>query len=220
MTERIPKSLILINGEPFIAHQLRLLRSKGVNRVVLCAGFLGEMIQDTVGTGAAFGLDIAYSFDGKTLLGTAGAIRKASPLLDDAFFVLYGDSYLNCNYAGIASAFAASNKSGLMTIYRNRGQYDSSNVEAADGLILRYDKRHQNPAMEYIDYGLGVFARSVFETLPGDQPKDLAEVYQHLLASRELASYEVGERFYEIGSAEGIRDLQQYLAGRDVMTNL
>lgn len=212
VTETIPKSLIPINGEPFITHQLHLLKSKGVTDVVLCVGYLGEMIREFVGNGTKFGINVSYSFDGVPLLGTAGAIRKALPLLEAAFFVLYGDSYLTCDYRDIAEAFHVSKARGLMTIYRNEGRFDTSNVEANDSFIVRYDKRNRTPGMHYIDYGLGVFADSVFSELPADEIHDLAEVYQNLCAHGDLASYEVKERFYEIGSAQGIRDLEAFLA--------
>jgi N-acetyl-alpha-D-muramate 1-phosphate uridylyltransferase len=178
---------------------------------MLCIGHLGEMIQDFAKDGRDFGLNIGYSFDGAPLLGTAGAIRKALPQLHNQFFVLYGDSYLDCDYAAIADAFTASNKRGLMTIYRNEGSFDTSNVEAENGSILRYDKKNRTPQMHYIDYGLGVFQRSVFEELPSNQICDLADVYKSLLATRQLAAYEVQKRFYEIGSPSGIADLEQCL---------
>ena len=211
VTEAIPKSLIPIHGEPFLAHQLRLLRSGGVKEVVLCVGHLGEQIQQFAADGQAFGVHISYSFDGDRLLGTGGAIRKALPFLGEQFFVLYGDSYLPCDYGDVARVFAASAKRGLMTIYKNEGQYDSSNVEAANGMILCYDKREKTPEMKFIDYGLGVFDRSVFEESPADQVVDLTEVYKRLLATGELAAYEVKQRFYEIGSTQGIEDLERFL---------
>ncbi len=213
VTEKIPKSLIPICGQPFIAHQLRLLRSHHISRVVLCVGYLSESIKDFVRDGSAFGMSVSYSFDGDSLLGTAGAIRRALPLLETAFFVLYGDSYLPCDYESVGKTFECSGKGGLMTIYRNEDSYDSSNVEMADGLILRYDKRERTPSMRYIDYGLGVFKKSVFEELPPGEFRDLAELYQRLLATGDLASYEVGDRFYEIGSLEGIQDLERRIAG-------
>ncbi len=179
--------------------------------MVLCIGHLGEMIQHFAGDGQEFGLTIGYSFDGAPLLGTAGAIRKALPKLRDQFFVLYGDSYLDCDYTAIADAFTASHKRGLMTIYHNEGNFDTSNIEAENASILRYDKKIRTPQMRYIDYGLGVFQRSVFEALPSNQVCDLADVYKALLADRELAAYEVAERFYEIGSPAGIADLEQHL---------
>lgn len=203
ITETVPKSLIPINGEPFIAHQLRLLRSQGIDRIVLCAGYLAEMIQDFV-------RDVQISFDGPQLLGTAGAIRKALPMLGPSFFVLYGDSYLPCDYAAVERAFAASGKPGLMTIYRNEGQFDSSNVEATEGRIVRYEKNTRDPELQYIDYGLGVFEASVFER---STHRDLADVYRQLLAESNLAAFEVHERFYEIGSLQGIRDLESAIQG-------
>ena len=212
VTEKIPKSLIEICGEPFIAHQLRLLSRRGIESVVLCVGYLGDMIRAVAGDGSEFGLRVAYSYDGERLLGTAGAIRKALPLLDSSFFVLYGDSYLDCDYGAIANAFRESGLQSLMTIYNNQGKYDTSNVEAADGRILRYDKRNRSEQMHFIDYGLGVFERQVFEEIQADEPRDLADVYQRLLAKGQLAAYEVPERFYEIGSTTGISELQQLLA--------
>jgi MurNAc alpha-1-phosphate uridylyltransferase len=212
VTATVPKSLIPVNGEPFLAHQLRLLDSAGFEKVVLCVGFLGEMIRDFAGD--RFGrLDISYSFDGPKLLGTAGAIHRAFPYLDQSFFVLYGDSYLPCDYRKVEGAFKRSGKNGLMTVYRNEGKYDSSNVEFANGQILRYDKKSKSPGMQYIDYGLGVFDRSAFASLTGDEPSDLASVYRRLLERNDLAANEVDDRFYEIGSIEGIRDLEQYLSG-------
>jgi N-acetyl-alpha-D-muramate 1-phosphate uridylyltransferase len=208
LTQKIPKSLIPINGEPFIAHQLRLLRAQGITRVVLCTGYLGEMIGNFAGNGSRFGVNISICSDGVRPLGTAGAIRHALPLLGQSFFVLYGDSYLPCDYHSIAAGFARAAAPALMTIYRNDGSYDASNVEAVDGKILRYEKDFKNPALKYIDYGLGVFDRSVFD---GTVESDLAHVYQALLAKNQLASFEVTERFYEIGSSPGIKDLETYL---------
>src|ERR1700685_163678 len=207
-SEKIPKSLISINGDPFISHQLRLLRANGVEQVVLCAGYLGEMIEDFVGNGSKFGINASYSLDGDRLLGTAGAIRKSLPLLGGSFFVLYGDSYLPCDYRAVAEAFETSGTRGLMTIYRNQDHFDSSNVEAAAGRIVRYDKRNRTPAMEYIDYGLSVFRGSAFDRFAPDEASCLAQVYQYLLVNGQLASFEVTERFYEIGSAHGIEDLK------------
>lgn len=211
ITETIPKSLISIDDQPFITYQLKLLQSRGINKVVLCVGYLGEMIEAVIGDGSQLGLHVSYSFDGDQLLGTGGAIRKALPFLDDSFFVLYGDSYLPCDYAAVAAAFSNSDRRGLMTIYNNGGKYDSSNVEASDGVILRYDKKNKTANMRFIDYGLGVFKRSVFEAIPAEQVCDLAAVYQQLLAEEQLAAFEIPERFYEIGSTQGISDFQQYI---------
>lgn len=208
---KLPKALMDLNGEPFIAHQLRLLRSRGIDRVVLCVGYLGELICDYVGNGSRFGLQAEFSLDGPVLLGTAGAICRALPLLDKTFFVLYGDSYLPCDYGMVAEAFRRSGQPSLMTVFRNEGQYDTSNIEFDGTRILRYDKAHRTAGMRYIDYGLGVFDRGVFAGIPSGQPSDLAEVYQKQLAVGKLAAYEVKQRFYEIGTPEGLRDTAEFL---------
>ncbi|HUI78489.1 MAG TPA: HAD-IIIA family hydrolase [Bryobacteraceae bacterium] len=212
MTETIPKALIDINGEPFLAHQLRLLKRAGATGVVLCVGYLGEMIREFAGDGAHFGLEVEYSFDGPRLLGTGGAIRRALPRLGEAFFVLYGDSYLPCDYRDVERAFLASGKPGLMTVFRNEGRWDASNIEFTDGRIAHYDKRACTPEMHHIDYGLGAFYAAVFEALAAEEVHDLAAVYQDLLRRNQLAGYEIRERFYEIGSQAGIQELEQYLA--------
>jgi N-acetyl-alpha-D-muramate 1-phosphate uridylyltransferase len=210
LTATIPKSLVSINREPFVAHQLRLLRDRGVDRVVMCLGHLGEMIRDVVAGGRDFGLAVEYSWDGPTPQGTGGAIRKALPLLGDAFFVTYGDSYLLCDYGAVETSFFASGKQALMTIFRNAGHWDTSNVEFRDGKIVAYDKRHRTPGMLHIDYGLGAFRRSMFEDL-SPIPCDLATVYQQALAKDELEAFEVAHRFYEIGTVDGIQSLAEVL---------
>jgi NDP-sugar pyrophosphorylase family protein len=212
LTESVPKSLVALQGEPFLAHQLRLLRSRGIDRVVLCVGYRGEMIREAIGDGRAFGLRVAYAIDGPALLGTAGALRRALPELGREFFVLYGDSYLPCDYAGVAQAFASSGKPALMTLFRNEGRWDASNVEFHEGRILAYSKKCRTPRMRYIDYGLGVFRESAFRRVPEGEPYDLARLYEVLLRSGELAGFEVQQRFYEIGSPAGLKETEEFLA--------
>jgi MurNAc alpha-1-phosphate uridylyltransferase len=218
LTTRVPKAMLDVNGEPFIAHQLRLLRSHGLERAVICAGHLGEMTRDFVGDGARFGLEVEFAFDGPRLLGTAGALRAALPRLGPAFYVLYGDAYLPCDYQAVGRAFAASGALGLMTVFRNENRWDRSNVEFAGGRILAYDKVHRTPRMQHLDYGLGVLAERAFAEVPGDEPRDLAALYQSLLARGELAAWEAAERFYEIGSFEGLEETRRYLAAHAACT--
>ncbi|MGA8617533.1 MAG: nucleotidyltransferase family protein [Candidatus Sulfotelmatobacter sp.] len=216
MTETVPKSLLELNGEPFAVHQLRLLRTKGIRRVVLCVGHLGVLVQRAIGDGSAVGIQVDYSFDGPALLGTGGAIKNALPKLGESFFVMYGDSYLPCDYSAIARSFESSGVLGLMTVFRNEGKWDSSNVEFETGKILAYSKTNRSPHMHYIDYGLGVFRAEAFESLPAGKPCDLSEIYTDLLHRKQLAAFEVHERFYEIGSPAGLRETAEFLAARAV----
>jgi NDP-sugar pyrophosphorylase family protein len=211
ITEKIPKLLVEVAGEPFFSHQLRLLKGAGLNRLVLCVGYLGEMIVEGYGDGAKWGISIDYSFDGPKLLGTGGALIRALPKLGDAFYVLYGDSYLPIDYLAVGEAFLKSGKQGLMTVFENREKYDASNVWFHDGVIRSYDKKDKVPEMRHIDYGLGLFRADAFDGFPRDEVVDLAEVQKALLKRGELAGFEISQRFYEIGSHAGLRELDQLL---------
>jgi N-acetyl-alpha-D-muramate 1-phosphate uridylyltransferase len=211
VTETVPKVLLEVAGKPFLEHQLARLREQGVEDVVLCVGFLGEAIRDRYGDGRAQGVRISYSFDGPKLLGTGGAIRNALPLLGEAFFVMYGDSYLRIDFAEVENAFRRLAKPGLMTLFHNRDLWDVSNVRYANGTIQRYDKKLRDPDMQHIDYGLSVFKSEVFAAYPPDTVLDLAQVMRALVDRGEMAGFEAQERFYEIGSMEGWRELDQFL---------
>jgi N-acetyl-alpha-D-muramate 1-phosphate uridylyltransferase len=212
LTDQLPKSLVDVNGEPFIAHQLRLVGRQGITRVVICAGHFGEQIRAEIGDGTQFGLDVSYSWDGESLLGTAGALARALPLLPEAFFVMYGDSYLLCDYAAVETAFRQARKRALMTVYRNDNKFDRSNVEFEGNTLITYDKREQTQRMRHIDYGLAVLTRDALAEVPANVPSDLEGVYQALLARGELAGYEVSQRFFEIGSVAGLDELRAHLA--------
>lgn len=214
ITEKIPKVLVPVAGKPFLAHQLELLHAQGLTRVVLCLGHLGEMVQEQFGDGSVWGVRLEYSFDGPKLLGTGGALKQALPLLGENFFVLYGDSYLTEPFLPIAEFFLRSGKPGCMTVYRNEGRYDISNVVFADGAIQVYDKTRRLPEMRHIDYGLSLFKRSVFDEWLADHPFDVAEVMRRLVERGQMAGWEVRERFHEIGSHAGLAELDSLLASR------
>src|SRR3954470_10410312 len=193
ITEKIPKLLVEVAGEPFFSHQLRLLKKNGLTRIVLCVGYLGEQIVEQYGDGAKWGVQIDYSFDGPKLLGTGGALIRALPKLGEAFYVLYGDSYLPCDYLDVGRTFLAAGKSGLMTVFENREAYDASNVWFEAGHIKLYSKKEKPPQMRHIDYGLGAFRAAAFASYPSDAVVDLATVQADLCARGQLAGYEVKE---------------------------
>jgi len=207
--------LLPVAGKPFLAHQLELLRKQGVTHVVLCLGYLGEMVERDFGDGSAWGVKVEYSFDGPVLRGTGGALQKALPLLGEKFFVLYGDSYLPIDFQPVADCFERSGKSGLMTVFHNQGRFDTSNVWFKDGEIKVYDKKNRLPQMEHIDYGLSVLSAAAFREYPQGTAFDLSEVMARLVARRQLAGFEVQERFYEIGSPSGLAELEGLLAAHE-----
>jgi NDP-sugar pyrophosphorylase family protein len=214
LTETIPKSLLEVAGKPFLYHQLAMFARQGARHIVICAGFLGEQMRDFAGDGAKWGLSIEWSFDGDQLLGTGGALMRALPLLGEEFLVTYGDSYLDEPFAPIVEAFRASGQPALMTVLRNNDQWDTSNIEFEGGRLLHYDKLGQTPAMRHIDYGLQVLRKEALAGWPAGRKLDLAAVYNALVEAGRMAGYETTRRFYEIGSLQGLAELDALLKGQ------
>lgn len=212
----VPKPLIEVAGQPFLLHQLRLLADHGAERVVLCVGYLGALIEERVGLGR-YGLRIDYSHDAAGLDGTLGAIRRALPLLGEPFLVLYGDTYLRLDYRAAAAAWQASTLPAMMTVLRNDDRWEASNAVYAEGRVLVYDKHAPVPEMRWIDYGLGGLApESVALVDPAEC--DLAGLYGTLAAQGRLFGYEVAERFYEIGTPSGLAATDAFLRGDGART--
>lgn len=214
VTETIPKSLIEVAGKPFIQLQLELLSKKGIKRVVICAGYLGEKIEEFVMNGRRFGIEVIYSYDGDKLLGTGGAVKNCLNMLSENFFIMYGDSYLNTDFEVINEYYLTEKKQGLMTVLKNEGKWDTSNIEYENGRILEYNKNCKTNKLKYIDYGLGILSKDAFCDFNEKEVFDLVEVYRNLLKKDELSGFEVKERFYEIGSFSGLNDTERYLANK------
>lgn len=213
ITEKIPKALVDIDGRPFIDHQLALLHRNGIRRVVMCLGYRGEMVEQHCGDGSRYGgMELRYSYDGETLLGTGGALRRAAHLLGDVFWVMYGDSYMDINYRAVLDFYARTGAQGLMTVLRNGNRWDKSNVLFKDGTLLRYDKRDVTPDMDFIDYGVGILTGAALAEVPADRPFDLAELYTRMVAEGRMVGYEVTNRFYEIGTPAALEEARAYLA--------
>ena len=214
ITETLPKAMVEVAGRPFIDHQLELLRRNGIRHVVMCLGYHGQQVERHVGDGSTWGMQVSYSYDGETLLGTGGAVRRALHLLGDVSWVMYGDSYMDIDYRAVLDHFDRSGTDALMTVLRNGNRWDTSNVIFRDGKLLRYDKKNRTPDMDYIDYGVGLLRRPAAERIPTDRPFDLAELYTALVAEGRMIGYEVTERFYEIGTPAALEETGRYLASR------
>jgi N-acetyl-alpha-D-muramate 1-phosphate uridylyltransferase len=217
ITETLAKVLIPVCGIPFIDYSLRYFASQGIEEVLLLIGFRGDDIRKYVGNGERYGLKIKYVDEGKELRGTAGALRLAleQDVLHEAFFLIYGDSFLPISFRSVWSAFQDANSPALMTILRNNDRWDKSNVIFDSKRIELYQKNASEPdlkRMKYIDYGLSVVRKkTIEEAVPPNQKYDLAEVFNRISLKGQLAGFEVFTRFYEIGSQQGLADFEKYV---------
>lgn len=211
LTDKTPKSLIKVNGKPFIFWQLSYLATQGVKNVVICSGFLGSAIELAVGDGSQFGLNVIYSEDGNVPLGTGGALTQASTHLGKLFFVMYGDSFLPIDFAEVYRVFINTPKPSLMTVMKNEDRWDRSNTAVKNGLVIAHSKSVKNDQMKYIDYGLGILPTTTLSFQPLGNPYDLSELYTELALARELIAYEMHQRFYEIGSHSGLKETELFL---------
>lgn len=209
LTERLPKCMVPVNDRPFLEYQLEMLSQRGVRDIVLCVGHLGDVVLEHFDCGHRFGVHIVYSWERDGLLGTAGALKNAEPLLAPEFFVTYGDSYLLLDYRDIMKRFRESDATGMMVVYRNHDRWEPSNVVVRDGQVAAYDKTTRLPEMVYINEGLSVLQRRALRLIPDDEPVSQEEFYRGLIARGELLAYETRQRFYEIGSPRGIEEFQR-----------
>ena len=207
LTKNRPKSLVEILHKPFLAYQLELLRAQGIIDIVLCIGHLGAQIRESFGDGSKYGMRISYSIEEKPL-GTAGALKNAEPLLGDIFFVLYGDSYLFLDFQKVQSFSISQNKLGLATVYRNHDTYDRSNLVINGNIVVKYSKTEKTKDMVYIDYGASLFRKEALRLVPENQFYSLEDLFSHLIKMEQLLAFEVNDRFYEIGSPQGLRDFE------------
>jgi len=202
--------MVMVHGKPFLEYQLEFLKKDGIRDIILCVGHLKERIESYFGDGSRFGVTIQYSKEEGPLLGTAGALRNALNLLDDPFFVMYGDSYLFLDFNEIWRFFHKFKKSGLMVVYKNENRYDTSNVSINGNYVQKYSKTEQIPDMVYIDYGVSLLRKKVIESIPTNEHCSLETLFQSLIEHGELLSFPAKQRFYEIGSKEGLKEFERY----------
>lgn len=212
LTRNQPKSMVAVCGKPFLEYQLKLTREAGINDLILCIGHMGEQIESYFGNGKRYRVNIRYSFEDKPL-GTAGALKVAEDLLEDTFFTMYGDSYLFLDFLAVMRYFRSQDKLALMTVYKNYDRYDRSNTAVEGNLVKKFSQQEQASDMVYIEYGANIFKKEVLNMVPQNRFYSLDDLFPHLIEMEELLAFEVKERFYEIGSPQGLKEFEQYIRG-------
>jgi N-acetyl-alpha-D-muramate 1-phosphate uridylyltransferase len=216
-TLTVPKAMLEVAGRPFVDWQLERMAACGITDVVMCVAHLAEQIEGHVGDGARFGVHVHWAHEGARLLGTAGAIRAALDLLGSSFLVTYGDSYLPFDYAEPLRILGAhADCDGVMSVFPNAGKWDASNVvmDPSGDWVLRYEKGRKEPAFDHIDYGATALRREVIAALPAGEPSALDAIQRDLSLRKRLRACVARERFFEIGSPEGLAELDRHLRTR------
>lgn len=204
-TTNKPKCLIDIHGKPFLYYQLKYLKKNKINNVILSSGYKSYMVKNYIKKNIKF-INVKIVNDGKNLLGTGGAINKSIQNLKNYFYVIYGDSYLNFELQNLN----IHKKFSIMAIFKNENKYDKSNVEKKSNLII-YDKNKKNNNQKYIDYGVSLLNKKIFNGIKKNTRFDLSILLEKISKKSQLKGYIVKKRFYEIGSYNGIRDFKKYI---------
>ena len=211
LSAQTPKSMLRFSGKPFLQYQIELLRSKGIKKFVLCVGHFSEQIKQYFGSGKDFGVQISYSDEGEKLLGTGGALKKAEDLLEDDFFIMWGDSYLLLDYKDIFKVYIKSEIQALMVVYKNFNERDKSNVVVKNNKVILYDKWSISKDKVYIDNGVSILNKKLLQCIPKDEVFALELIFKKLAQENNIAAYKAEQCFYEIGSVGGIKDFKDFV---------
>jgi NDP-sugar pyrophosphorylase family protein len=211
LTDDTPKAMVDINGEPFIHWQIQKLAQEGFKEIIISIGHLGHQISDYLGDGGRYNVGVKFIHDGNSQLGTGGALTKVTESLNGKFLVTYGDSYLPVSFSSIASKFEKSNFPSIMTITSSVHAREKSNIFFSGGRILEYSKNSGDSRFNFLDYGLLGFSSSLFRVVPNARNWDLEELIKSLISISQMEAIQVDERYFEIGSFEGINELTKYL---------
>ncbi len=209
ITETMPKPMVPVAGVPYLEYQLRELARQEIRDIVLLTGYLGHQIEDYFGTGEQLGIRLRYSQEPQPL-GTGGALRLALPLLDEEFLVIYGDSYLPIDYSAVLVKLRSSGAEGVVVVYNNRLSDTSvkNNIDLDENdYVTRYEKDGEH--LSYVDAGVLGFRRSA---LAGPSESGVSsletETFPKLISRRLLLGYPTGQRFYDIGTLERLKTIE------------
>jgi NDP-sugar pyrophosphorylase family protein len=212
LTRSVPKPMVNVHDRPFLEYELTLLAQNGITDVVLCVGYLGEQVLRHFGSGRTLGIQIQYSWDGEQLVGPIGALKNAESLLEDSFFVLYGDAYLRLDYQALMDSILFSNRLGAMAVLHNYDEYGPSDLLVEDGIVKEYDKKHSRPELEWVNFGVSALRRQALQLVEPRRFCDEETFYGQLIAQRQLIAFEVKDRFYEIGNPSGLEQFRSFIA--------
>ena len=215
VTKNIPKPMVPLEGKALLEYQIENLKDNGVNKIILIVGYLGDVIQDHFGDGNSFGVNISYYVE-ETPLGTAGALAKIKEQLEDTFFLVFGDLFININYERF---FAFHNKkNSLITLFAhpNSHPYDSDIIIVDDDdRVSGWSYKKEVRTEDYrnlVNAGLYVMQKDVVEeiekvqTLKSEDKVDLEkDLIIPLISSKPIFAYHSTEYVKDIGTPDRLQ---------------
>jgi len=209
LTLNVPKPMVPVREKPFLEYQLRLLKRQGFVDIVLCVGYLAEMVKEHFGDGAKFGVNIAYSVE-DALLGTAGALRLAHGRLADEFLLLNGDTYLDIPYRAVIDFHKKEHAAGTVVVYNNRLNLADNNVILRGSHIASYGA---SGAANGVDAGVYVFNKEAVGRIDAGRQISLKDgILDPLIGAGALRGYHTLQRYYDIGTFERLRVFEKEVA--------
>lgn len=219
LTMDIPKPMVCVFGRPFLEYQIRWLKSNGIREILLLTGYKGDKVQAYFKDGSSLGVILTYSHE-TSPLGTGGSLKLAEKKLESSFLLVYGDSFLPIDTAGLIQRFRDVDKTGMIVVYDNQ-PHDAgvpSNIDLdKEGFVARYEKNSKDPLFHYTDAGVSVFKKEVIDFIPKGKKVSLEEeIFPRLVKDRELLGYITRQPFYDIGTRERIKRFEELVSSNTI----
>jgi D-glycero-alpha-D-manno-heptose 1-phosphate guanylyltransferase len=213
----IPKSMMPINGRPFLEYEIIYLRQKGIKEIVLCVSHLRDSIVDYFGDGRGFGVNIEYSVE-EERLGTAGAVKNAVDRLDipDYFMVLNGDTFIEYDLKKMLAVFFKKDVEMVIAIAKNPGG-DTSVLKIDDkGKVISYlEKPADLPADRtgsgYSGAGSYIVKKDTVKRWPAGHISLEYNCIPKIVGEGKAYGVTVDSKIYDIGTPEGLKEFSGFL---------
>ncbi len=205
-----PKPMASVGDRPFLELLVRQLRYQGIRRLVMCTGYRAQQIEQELGDGRSLDITIEYSREAHPL-GTAGAVKFAEPLLQDArdFLVMNGDSFMEMDFGSLIGFHRQSGGIASMAVFRTKNEMRYGTVQVTpDGLVTGFAEKTEADPKGLVNAGVYIFNRRILELIP-DGPVSLErDVFPKLLPHKVYALEQHGV-FIDIGTPEDYARAQE-----------
>lgn len=199
-TEKEPKPMYPVGGEPFIGHLMKQIKQFGIENVLLLLGYKADRIIDYLRDGENFGLHISYEVT-PVEFQTGDRIFHARDKLEPFFLLMYCDNYCPVDFEELKRDFFWHNALVQISVYDNRDNYTKSNVRTGEnGEVLIYDKKRIAAGLLGVDIGYALIRRELLDQLMCDGGSFEETAYSYAAAQNRMFATITKHRYYSIGS--------------------